>query len=251
MGTVRKALQLLDILARPDADPGLTDIARLSGHDKATTRRLLLSLMADGFVEQDATSRAYRLGPALLMFGRAREDRFPFFKTVMPTVQALAQASGETAHACEYSAGAMNSVCSQPSDKSNRVIVQVGERFALHATASGLAFLAASADSVVTPHTAYTDTTLVTPDALRAQISAARAKGYAICNQFREVGVHSVATAILTPAGTPIGSIAIAMPSARAGANQIATAGNLVAQAAKTISARLFGQPTPPGMRHP
>ena len=144
MGTVSKALSLLDILAGPEARLGLTEIARASGFDKATTRRLLVELKANGLVEQDDTSRDYMLGPSLLRLGRLREARFPFARIADPVVRALAEATGETAHASEYGGGVLASVAVQASDKSNRVIVNLGERLPLHATASGLAVLAAS-----------------------------------------------------------------------------------------------------------
>lgn len=246
MGTVSKALGLLDILADPDARLGLTEIARISGHDKATTRRLLIELMANGFVEQDDVSRDYLLGPALLMLGRAREDRFPFFKTVMPSVRALADATGETAHASEYSAGGMTSVCSQQSEKSNRIIVQTGERLPMHATASGLAFLAASTDGFVDqvlkkPRAAYTPRTVTDPTALRAMIAEGRVRGYVLCAELREIGVHSVASAILNPQGRPIGAVAVAAPSARAEPERMAEMGAQTATSAAEISLRLFG----------
>ena len=247
MGTVSKALGLLDVLAQPDARLGLSEIAKLSGHDKATTRRLLMELMSNGFVEQDEVTRHYLLGPSLLMLGRAREDRFPFFKTVMPAVRALAETTGETAHASEYSAGGMTSVCSQQSDKSNRVIVQTGMRLPMHATASGLAYLAASTEGFIDTvlrkaRVAYTAHTLTDPKAIFALVAEGRANGFVICNQLREIGVHSVAAAILNPSGAPIGAIAIAVPTARADAERIATMGAQTADAAADISARLFGR---------
>lgn len=248
MGTVRKALGLLDILAHPDARYGLTEMAQRSGFDKATTRRLLLELMADGFVEQDESSRAYLLGPALLMLGRAREERFPFFKIAQPSLRALAEASGETAHVSEYAAGAMASICTQESDQSNRIIVRVGERLPLHATASGLAYLSASPDSFVTaylrkPLTAYSRHTITDPAALWAILHAARSCGYVTCNQLRAEGVFSIGAAIVNPKGAPIGAIAVALPSLRAVPASIAEIGKLTATAATEISTRLFGKP--------
>jgi IclR family acetate operon transcriptional repressor len=247
VGTVSKALGLLDFLAQPEARFGLTDLARLSGHDKATTRRLLIELMENGFVEQDEETRHYLLGPALLMLGRAREDRFPFFKTAMPSVRTLAEVTGETAHASEYSAGGMTSVCNHQSDKSNRVIVQTGERLPLHATASGLAYLSASPDAFVekvlrkdlpsfNPHS-VTD-----PAALMHLIREGRARRFVICDQMREIGVYSIASAILNPRGRPIGAIAVALPTVRAEADKTAFIGARVIAAAEEISLRLFGR---------
>lgn len=249
MGTVRKALGLLDILANPDSRHGLTEMARLSGYDKATTRRLLLELKADGFVEQDAETKAYLLGPAVLMLGRAREERFPFFKIAQPTVRALAESCGETTHVSEYAAGAMASICTQESDKSNRVIVLVGERLPLHATASGLAYLAASQDGFVEqalgkPLARFSENTLIDRDMLWPILHEARRQGYVECNQLRSEGVFSVGAAIVNPRGAPIGSIAVAMPSMRAASDKIAEIGALTAAAAAEISGRLFGKAT-------
>lgn len=222
-------------------------MARLSGFDKATTRRLLLALKADGFVEQDEETRAYLLGPALLMLGRAREERFPFFKIAQPAVRALAETVGETTHVSEYAAGAMASICAQQSDKSSRVIVTVGERLPLHATASGLAYLAASLDSFVDaafrkPLPRFSANTLTDPSALWVILRGARARGYVECNQLRSEGVFSVGAAIVGPRGAPIGAIAVALPSLRAEPEKITEIGALVAGAAAEISTRLLGK---------
>ena len=246
MGTVSKALALLDILAGPQPHLGLTEIARLATYDKATTRRLLVELKSAGLVEQDDDSRDYLLGPTLLRLGRIREDRFPFARIAQPIVRALAEASGETAHASEYGAGMLTSVCVQASDKSHRVIVDLGERLPLHATASGLAYLAASPPAIVAqtlarPLARFSDRTATDPQAIAALVAEARARGYSMSDQLKENGVHSVAAAILTPRQTPIGAIAVALPLTRSTPEILARTGALVRSAAADISARLFG----------
>ena len=246
MGTVSKALALLDILAGTQARLGLTEIAKVANYDKATTRRLLVELKACGFVDQDDTSRDYLLGPTLLMLGRVREERFPFFRIAQPVVRALAEATTETAHASEYGGGALNSVCVQASDKSNRVIIEVGERLPLHATASGLAYLAAATPAFVTatlakPLTRFSDRTETDPTIIAALVAEAQARGYSLSDQLKEGGVHSVAAAILNPRQFPVGAIAVAMPAVRSTPEVLAQYGALVRQAATEISARLYG----------
>jgi DNA-binding IclR family transcriptional regulator len=249
VGTVSKALGLLDILKEPGARPGLTEIARLAGFDKATTRRLLLELIANGFVEQDEINKHYVLGPALQMLGRAREERFPLYKTILPIVRNLAEETGETAHATEYGAGVLISVCTQESDKTNRVSLVAGQKLPLHATASGLAFLAASSASFIEsfmkkPRKQFTSNTPVEADQLLKTIGQTKARGFSISNQSMEDGIESVAAAYLDAAGKPIGTIAVAMPSTRANADKIETYGRAAAVAAGEISSKLFGRPT-------
>ena len=226
---------------------GLTEIARLADFDKATTRRLLLELMANGFVEQDESGKHYVLGPSLQMLGKAREERFPLFKTVLPIVRTLSEIIGETVHAAEYAAGSLISICIQESDKANRVSLLPGMKLPLHATASGLAYLAAAAPVFVEqflrkPRNTYTSHTPVDATQLQKLIKQTRARGYSISNQALEDGIHSVAAAFVDTKGKPVGTIAVAMPSIRATAVKIAASGDAVKAAALETSARLYGQ---------
>ena len=99
MGTVTKALELLDHFSALRSEIGLGDFVRLTGRDKATVHRHLAELEQNGFLEQDAVSRAYRIGPALLRLAAVREAAFPVRRLLRPIVTDLAEAVGELAHA--------------------------------------------------------------------------------------------------------------------------------------------------------
>ncbi|RUW97142.1 IclR family transcriptional regulator, partial [Mesorhizobium sp. M8A.F.Ca.ET.059.01.1.1] len=102
MSTVGKAISLLELFTVAEPELGLSDLARRSGFDKATTRRLLVALTGHGLVEQDAATRHYRLGAGLSRLARIREARFPFLQTAVPLVRDLASATAETVHLSEY-----------------------------------------------------------------------------------------------------------------------------------------------------
>ncbi len=247
MGTVSKALGLLDILARTHAPKGLTGIAAAAGFDKSTTRRLLLELAANGYVVQDSDSRDYELGPALQVLGKAREERFPLYRTTQPFVRALAERIDETVHATEYGAGTLLSICIEHSTKANRVILDQGQKLPLHATASGIAFLAASTPAFVDsiarkslPH--FTATTPTSRHSLLRAVQEAAERGYSISNQSLEEGVSSVAAAICNQAGKPIGTIAIAVPTLRMTPKALVEFGALVRAAADDVSQHLAGR---------
>ena len=247
LGTVSKALHLLDLLKDPSTRMGLTEIARLARFAKATTRRLLLELIANGFAEQDESGKHYVLGPSLQMLGKAREERFPFYKTVLPIVRTLAETTGETVHAAEYAAGSLISVCIQESDKANRVSLSPGMKLPLHSTASGTAYLAAATPEFVEqflrkPRTAFTSHTAVDAAQIQKLIKQARMRGYSISNQAMEDGIHSVAATFVDPKGKPVGTIAVAMPSIRATPAKIAACGDAVKAAVLETSTKLYGQ---------
>lgn len=246
MGTVSKALGLIELLRQAGHPAGLTEIARKAQFDKATTRRLLLELAENGYVEQDPESRTYALGPALQVLGRIREERFPLVRIVQPLLRDLAERTGETVHATEYCAGELASIWSEESLKASRVILEKGMKLPLHATASGHAFLAASTDAFVDKICKrnlgrFTGTTPTEAGSLRELVEQARLRGYSQSNQSFEDGVSSVASAIVDGKGKPIGTLAIAMPSSRMNAQIAAEFGNIVRESAAEASARLLG----------
>ncbi len=247
MGTVSKALGLIDILARSQGPKGLTGIAIAAGFDKATTRRMLLELAANGYVVQNADSRDYELGPALQVFGKIREDRFSLYKTIQPFVRGLRELTDETVHASEYSAGLLLSICTEHSTQPIRVNLEEGQKLPLHATASGIAFLAASTPIFIDamlrkPLPQFTSTTLTSPKSILTAISETLGRGYSISNQTLQEGVSSVASVIRNQSNKPIGTIAIAVPYLRMNPKVISEFGNLVRKTGDDISQQLSGR---------
>ena len=90
MGTITKALDLLTHFSAARPEIGLSQFVRLSGRDKATVHRHLTELEANGYLEQNPVSRAYRLGPALLRLAAVREAASPTRDLLRPIVADLA-----------------------------------------------------------------------------------------------------------------------------------------------------------------
>ena len=169
MSTVGKAVSLLKMFTAIEPEIGLSELARAAGFDKATTRRLLVSLADHGLIEQDAISRRYRLGAGLSRLARIRDVHFPFVQVAEPITRELAAETGETVHLSEFSAGALLTVHVELSARANRVNVDVGQVLPLHGTASGLICLAFSRPDVLERHfqaplAAYTQHTITNRD---------------------------------------------------------------------------------------
>lgn len=247
MGTVGKAVSLLEILGSGQPEIALAQLARSSGFDKATTRRLLVSLIEHGLVEQDDTSRRYRLGPGIARLALMREAQFPFLRTGVPVVERLAAKTEETVHLSEYSRPGLISVHVVESSRANRISVPLGEVLPMHATASGIAFLAFAHESVreaamAGPFTAFTPFTVSERAMLAEQVARARARFYSVGSQGFEEGVQSVAAPILGADGFAIGAIAVAAPLARVRADDVEQYGLAAVEAAREIGDRLAGR---------
>ena len=244
MQTIDKALGLLGLFSEGRPAIGLSEIARLSGFNKATTRRFLLALEKHGFVEQDAKTRVYRLGPGLLRLARVRESVSPVQTVVQPILEDLVSRIGETAHFSLYAGGSLATIGLVESTKSNRVMLERGEAIPLHATASGIAFMAFARPEIVDAalgknlagHTAHT---MTDAEELRKQFRSVRKAGVAVAKSSYEDGVCGIAAPVLGQDGFARGAVAVAAPASRAKRNVITAIHPEVRRAAAEISSAM------------
>ncbi|MBV7396774.1 IclR family transcriptional regulator [Mameliella alba] len=222
MGTITKALELLNYFSRTKREIGLVEFARLSQRDKATVHRHLVELEANGFVEQHPQTRAYRLGPAILRLTAVREATHPIRRILRPIVDGLAQEVGELCHTSLLQGDMLSPVYhADPMIHGTQVHFDEGEMLPLHATSSGLAVLAFSppelADQVLSrPLKAYTDQTLTDPAFLRSILEDVRRCGLCSLDQAFDSEVCSVGGPLFGADGLPAGAISVAVPAVRA-----------------------------------
>lgn len=242
MGTVIKALSLLDHFDVETPEFGLAEMTRVSGFDKATTRRLLVALTAKGVLEQDPQTRRYKLGATLVRLAHIREALFPMVKIARPIADALSRDSGETVHISEIAGDVLSSVYVCESDQAIRVSVALGMRLPFSCTASGIAFLSAAPEAFLDavlkrPLPRRTANSPRSAAQLSKRIEEARKRGYALNDQAFDEGVVSAAAPILDANNAPVGAISVTSPAARANAAALKRHGAAVRDAAQRISA--------------
>jgi DNA-binding IclR family transcriptional regulator len=221
MGTVAKALSLLDHFSHARPTIGLSDMARLSRLNKATVFRLLCDLQAAGFVEQIGPAREYRLGPAVLRLATLREAAVPLRDLAGPVLQSLADTTCETAHLSLLQGERLDMLAYAYSPRhGTRVMMEDAQTLAFHATSSGLAVLAYSPPAMVdrvlqAPLERRTDATETDPATIRALLDKVRRTGIAESVGGFEKDVHSHAMPLFDAASRVIGAMAVAAPVAR------------------------------------
>ena len=75
----------------------LSVLVRQSGLTRPTVHRLLSSLASEGFLDHDAASGNWVLGPEMLLMGSVAAARFPMEDIARPSLRRLAEATGESA----------------------------------------------------------------------------------------------------------------------------------------------------------
>lgn len=255
MGTVTKALSLLSLFTRDRATIGLSEMARLSGQNKATVYRLLGELQSAGFVEQLEDQRGYRLGSEVLRLAALREAAVPMIGLGQRVLDTLSAQTGETAHMSLVRGDQLVTLAHASSSRhATRVIMDPAEQLSFHGTSSGLAILAFSTpafvDRILTqPLPAHTESTLTDPALIRARLAEVRQAGFSQYLGGYERDVHSHAAAFFDAAGHAIGAISVAAPRTRVNAEISAKTARLVCDAARNFTLQTGGDlpacPTP------
>lgn len=221
MGTITKALGLLNHFSLNQPEIGLIQFVKLSGFDKATSHRLLSELAKNGFVEQDLLTRKYRLGPSVLRLANVREITFPARSVINPILEDLVAATGETAHASLLQSDILATIAhKEGTTHGTRVHIDPAELIPLHATASGWAVMAYAHEALTKQVLAsnlksWTNSTIVDRARLVNKIEDTRASGFGRSDQGFENGVYGIAAPLFDKNQTCIGAIAIATPTSR------------------------------------
>lgn len=247
MGTITKALELLDYFSSSRSELGLGDFVRLTQRDKATVHRHLTELEQNGFLEQDPQSRAYRLGPALLRLSAVREAAFPVRRLMRPIVTDLADRLGELAHASLLQNDTLSPVFhADPGRHGTQVHFDESERLPLHATSGGLAVLAflppEGQDRILSgPLTAATRSTQTDPQEIHAMIEKVHAQGFIQLTSSFDAEVGSLGAPLFGQAGQVIGALSVAVPIGRASDASWSRISIAVQQAARAATLSLGG----------
>lgn len=221
MKTIDKAMSLLDFFLPNTPEWGLSDLARAAGMDKVTAMRILNSLASKGIIEQHPETRKYRLGTAVLRLARIREASFPVVALLQPILEDLSEGTGETAHASLAAGAALTTIAIAEPHRSTRVFVDPAQPLPLHATASGLVFLAHANDDLFQETVkrlelrSYTSGTLKSAEELRSRIDQIQSDGYAVAALTFEDDVVGIAAPIFDWHGEVLATIAAACVSNR------------------------------------
>jgi DNA-binding IclR family transcriptional regulator len=223
--SVDRALTILELLAA-DGRLGVGEIAVLLDVHKSTASRLLATLEAHGLAEQLPDRGRYQLGVGVLRLAGATRSRMDVVQESRPVTGALAARVGETVNVVILS-GRETLYLDQVSGTSALQIHNwVGKRNPMHATANGRVLLAHVSDGerdtiLAAASTAdgalprLTASTLVSREAVLADLDQIRRQGYAVARDELEVGLTAVAAPVRGSAGDVIASLSVSGPTFR------------------------------------
>jgi IclR family KDG regulon transcriptional repressor len=216
-----RALRILGILADRDASIGLTELAQEMGLDSSTVYRLVATLRAHGYAQQDETDKRYSLGPTAIELGQKALAKFTLRSKGAPFVRELASRTGETAHLASLVGGQPIYVDKRVGSAPLTISAQIGGLALPYCTATGKAIAAyldeAELDRLLaeTELRKLTENTITDADVLREHLREVRARGYAVDDEEYHPGIRCIAVPIYDYRGFVVGSLGISASVAR------------------------------------
>ncbi|MFD3427335.1 IclR family transcriptional regulator [Nocardia fluminea] len=182
----RAASLLRALAASGDVGVSTSDLARRSDLARPTAHRLLCSLAGEGFVDRDANSGLWFLGPELFLMGSLAAERYDITDVARPVLRELARETGESAFLSARRGD--ETVCLVGEEGSFPLrshVLHVGIRFPLGVASAGLAILAHQPDHDIEDYLGRTDLSAQwgahhTRDELAQRIAMTRETGWCV-----------------------------------------------------------------------
>ncbi|MFT5796096.1 MAG: IclR family pca regulon transcriptional regulator [Ascidiaceihabitans sp.] len=199
--TFSKGLSVLSCFETGRQDLTMAEVSRLTGFDRATTRRLCLTLEDTGYLHK--TDRTFRLSPKILAVAGGYLTSNDFGRSVQPVLNQFAEEfEGEIALAMRDGNRAIYVARSAISSARVSFGFTIGSTLPLLPTAVGRMLLACNlgdeldaALSRLTPEK-FTEATELNPTAIRAKIEQSADQGYAFVRNEFEMGAAGIAVPI-------------------------------------------------------
>lgn len=245
MQSVDRIVTILTQLSSSQKGLGITDLYGVCDLPKSTLHRTLNSLSEFGFVVQDAQTKKYRLGSALLRLGTRFLAQNDLRVVARPFIEDLGAELNETVYITILQEDTAICLDTFGASRNLNYFVRVGREMPINTTAAAKVILAYQPAEVIKRVVGgrklvkLTERSITEPDMLIAHLDLIREQGYGICEEEMEEGVTAIAAPIWDWSGQVAGSLAIIGPCIRLSGENRTRIINRVKQTAQRISAEL------------
>jgi DNA-binding IclR family transcriptional regulator len=244
VGTLRKTLEILELICDAPRGLRLKEISEKTGFNKSTAYRFLAHLEKEGYLVRNG-SQSYMLGIKFIEMA-ARSNWVEGLRSIAwPLLLELQRATGETVNLAVLDVDMVLYVEVLESAHAFRLVSKPGMKRPVHCTALGkvlVAFLPEThrerlLSSVKLDRS--TARTITSPARFRKEVAMIRKKGYAVDDEEAVAGARCVAAPILDSRERAIAAISVAGPLSRITRGKVPSLGRALQGTAIAISARI------------
>ena len=242
-GTVGKALDVLDMVARHGRPVRFSDLLVQSDYPKATLYRLLQTLTHQGMLILDPDTGTYALGVRLVRLAHAAWAQSSLAPIARPYLDDLAEKTGETIHLAQMDQGQVLYVDKRNAARPVEMFAQAGKVGPAYCTGVGKAMMAFLPPDALEAALArqtflrHTDQTLDSRAKLTAELEAIRQRGHAWDREEHEPGIICCAVPILSRSGRVMGALSVTSTTARTTLDALGAQAPMIKDIAAKIAA--------------
>jgi DNA-binding IclR family transcriptional regulator len=226
MSTAEKVAQLMLAFecdnAAGSVERSVSELASIVGRERSQVCRMLKSLCQAQVLEQDPCSHRYRLGWRVRVLAAGAGDQI-LVRAARPILQALVARTGEVALLTVQEANRGLTVMREESQNALRRGGWIGQRSAMHYTATGRALMFDADDETVKALTAdqFGADSRSAPNAPRnvdellERLRIERKQGYAVASEEIEAGLTSVSVPVRNGQGHLLAVLNVSGPTTR------------------------------------
>ena len=245
LSSVKKALKVLEAFSDDRTELGVTQIAELLNSHKSSISRILMTLLAEGFVEKNPQTNKYRLGLKMVELGYRALKRFDLKELATPFLEELAAKTNEIIHLAVLDKNNIIYIDKRGREQALTVATTIGGRHPAYCSAMGKVLLAGLPKEklndvlAMEPLRRFTPTTITQVPILRKELDRVREQGFAIDNEESFPGIKCVAAPIRNSQGEAVAAISATVPKLRMGKERTKELIQLVTTYAEKISERM------------
>lgn len=202
--SVKKAFQILKLIADSERGLGINELSRRLGISKSTVHGITATLEQIGAITRNPQSKKYNLGYTILELNRRGLSRIPLREAARRHMEELMEETGETVFLGILDNNHVLILDSVESNKELKITSPIGTRIPLDAGAVGKIFFAHMEENKVFHYltskglTKYTEHTITDSNKYREELHETRKRGYTIDYEEYLHGVRAVAAIIKT-----------------------------------------------------
>lgn len=242
-----RAMQVLEYLSTTEGLP-LTALAEATGQAPATVYRVLVTLEARGLVEFAPEDQTWHVGACAYAIGARFLRRTNLVERARPVLRWLMEQTGETANLGIQKGTSVLFVSQVETWESIRAFFAPGTLAPMHSSGIGKALMAKLperrlSELLAQPRTRFTPNTLTESSVLLADLEATRARGYALDDEEKELGMRCIAAPVLDASAEAVAGLSVSGPTARITSARVSVLAGPVQKAAADLTQAIGGAP--------
>jgi len=218
--SIQRAMAIIETLDKY-RELGVTEIAEKLGLERSTVHRILSTLKALGYINQNPTNHKYSNSFRFFEIGNNVIQSLGFRRQALPFMQELSTKSNEAVNLAVLDGKYVIYIDKIESPATIKVDLPVGKRMPAYCTGLGKVLLAHLPEMTVRelfedePLIRYTKNTITDIDELCQHLAKIREQGYAVDNEEYVEGLLCIAAPIWGHTKNVVAALSVALPKFR------------------------------------